>query len=408
MTEIKNISSKTQKILKAGMNLSTDLIATVLWLYAVIKLFIFDIDLYLIEKLGPDSSWLPNYKSVILILFITVAWLSLGNKKFINISLYIVFFPLVLLVWKLPLLLYRIGSWNIVLGIINSVISLFRSFKANFFIFSSTIIASVLIFTNLHPLATTVAICLLGGVILLQYIRALVTSLQPSDIFRLYVNGLSSAREIVAKSFLLSDDIKQIKYHELTSTQQETWKSNLQMSVLLNRLCLFLAMKMKSYQNSGLNFLAYSFNILWLIILTIYIFACINYGLYILDTTSFRIDEAVSFFDFTFYSFNALIFNTIPDIAAASQLAKIILMGEQFLVFVLIVIFITIFVSVRGQKHAQELENVIEDIKAIGTGLELVIRKDYYLNSIDEAIAELTRLKVGLIDFIYKLSKNLQ
>ncbi len=52
-----------------------DLIAILFWSYALIKIFVFDVDVYLISVANPELVWVVNYKLLIFLGSITVAML---------------------------------------------------------------------------------------------------------------------------------------------------------------------------------------------------------------------------------------------------------------------------------------------------------------------------------------------
>ena len=74
----------------------------------------------------------------------------------------------------------------------------------------------------------------------------------------------------------------------------------------------------------------------------------------------------------------------------------------------LLVIFVSLLLSVRSQRHAEELNEVIKGIEGQGEDMEGFIRDEYKINSIDEAMAELEKLKAGMAKFIYKITEIIQ
>ena len=180
------------------------------------------------------------------------------------------------------------------------------------------------------------------------------------------------------------------------------------MSVLFNRVCLFAARKLRDYQNSGLNIVSYVLTILMLIVLTIFSFAAINYGLFKIDANLFGYSVAPTFFTFFYYSFNNLLFNSIREIAPTMPISQTASMIESFFALFLVVIFVSLLLSVRSQRHAEELNEVIKGIEGQGKDMEGFIKDEYKINSIDDAMAELEKLKAGMAKFIYKITESIQ
>ena len=187
----------------------------------------------------------------------------------------------------------------------------------------------------------------------------------------------------------------------------DKWTTSLQMSVLFNRICLFAAKKLRDYQSSGLNVVSYVLTILMLIVLTIFSFAVINYGLFKIDANLFGYSTTLNFFTFFYYSFNNLLFNSIIEISPNMPVSQTVSMIESFFALFLVVIFISLLFSIRSQRHTEELNDVIEVIKDQGKDMEGFIKDEYKINSIDDAIAELEKLKAGMTKFIYKITESL-
>jgi hypothetical protein len=176
------------------------------------------------------------------------------------------------------------------------------------------------------------------------------------------------------------------------------------MSVLFNRVCLFVAKKLKDYQSSGLNIVSYVITILSLFFTTVIIFCFLFYGLYKLDPTLFYVNNKHHLFYFLYFSFNNLFFNSIQEVNATGPLSQTFVMLENLLALLLVAIFIALFFSIRHQRHSDELNVVIENIKNEGDSMESFIKAEYKINNIDEAIAELEKLKSSFIKLIYQLT----
>jgi len=88
-----------------------------------------------------------------------------------------------------------------------------------------------------------------------------------------------------------------------------------------------------------------------------------------------------------------------------SQTASMI---ESFFALFLVVIFVSLLLSVRSQRHAEELNEVIKGIEGQGKDMEGFIKDEYKINSIDDAMAELEKLKAGMAKFIYKITESIQ
>src|SRR4051812_17155437 len=98
-TTEKEIKKKPNKLLKTFRLLA----AIVVWLYFIISIFLFNLDVFFVSVLGSDFSWLIRYKFFVFISVTSIVWLIFDSKHlFLNI-LYILFFSfnvIIRFLWK--------------------------------------------------------------------------------------------------------------------------------------------------------------------------------------------------------------------------------------------------------------------------------------------------------------------
>lgn len=390
------------------INAIRETLAILFWTYILIKLFAFDIDVFLMSKFSPEYLWLLNLKFFILIGGIALIWLVTKNKYILSWSLYIFFYPTIIFLWKIPFFIFKQRSWILAFAFINSIISFFKSIKYNFITFALFLVSLAIIFSFSNEKLLWPASAIILVFLLITYIYRFVLVFKPSSIFQVYIKIFSGIRKRGVSVFALDESIKNLPVESLDQKQMETWTANLQMSVLFNRVCLFAAKKLRDYQNSGLNVISYVLTILVLIVLTVFSFAAINYGLFKIDSGLFSYSATPNFFTFSYYSFNNLLFNSIREITPILPISQTVSMIEYFLALFLVVIFVSLLFSVRSQRHTEELNELIKEIVGQGKDMEGFIKDEYKINSIDDAMVELEKLKAGMIKFIYKITESIQ
>jgi hypothetical protein len=206
--------------------------------------------------------------------------------------------------------------------------------------------------------------------------------------------------------FSLDESIKCVPIEALSPEQSQKRVTNLQSSVLFNRVCLFGAKRLRDYQNSGISIVSYLLTILILFMYSIISFSIINYGLYKIDANLYNAISRPDYFTFFYYSFNKILFTSISEISAVMPISQIVSMIEQFVAFILISILISSLFAYKSKRAADEISKVISDIEREGENIEGFIRNEYNIDNISSAIAELERVKSGIVGFIYWLSKN--
>jgi hypothetical protein len=396
------VKTKPIKLLRT---LTRELLAIIFWVYLVVTIFVFNIDSYLSRNIFSGCEWVVHYKFLIILGIIGLFWAITKNSRFANWSLYILFYPFVVVFWRIPTLAIKQKSWNLAFAIINSLISYFKKFKVNFLFGTAFLITSIALVKGSNRFLLWASLLFIFVNLIIHYIRKFIFVIRPSSIFRLHVKMFESVKKMGMKStFVLTDDIKSLPVQNLNKEQLGKWTQCLQMSVLFNRTCLFFAKKLRDYQKSGLNIASYVLSLLWLIIITVFSFSVLYYGLYKIYPDIFKIEGSNQFFTFFYFGFNNLLYNSIPEISPITPLSQGLVMIQKFFAFFLVAIFISLFISVNQQKHTEELNKVIEGLEDEGKSMESFIQTEYKISDISVAIDELGKVKAGLFNLIFQLS----
>ena len=380
--------------------------ASSLWLYATLKLFVFDIDTLLVTNFFPGLAWLVTFKVILYLVFFALI-LLLAKRAWLlkNIS-YIALYPFLLAFWYLPFFIIQQGSWILGLAFINALITFFRSFRLAI-ISLAIYVASFAIILSLssRPFIWT-AIWALYILALVIYFRFFLSVFRPAGIFQVYKKVFSWMRENGKSMYALSDEIKKLPAESFSIDQKTKYTTSLQWAVLYNRLALYLAKKLRAYQSSRINYVGYVVAILLLILLTTITFAGINFALYKINPEAFSLIRTPSFFTFTYYSFSAFHFSSISEISPSTSLAQLFFSTEGLLALVMGGILITLWLTLKGDKYTEELGTVILGIEAEGSQMESFIQGEYQLG-ISEALERLQEFKAGFIGFLYSLTKGI-
>jgi len=387
--------------------ITIQIIAPLIWVYTFSKLFVFDIDTYLFGKYLPQFAHLLAYKFLFVIGILAILIAITGNKYLVAGITYIIFYPFIIVFWKIPFFIYKKRSWEMAFSFINTLISFFQDFKFNFISVSVFIISVAACLFSSNKYVLYVGCIGILAIIATSYIRRFSLVFQPSRVFVAYKKFFPGVRKVLASSFVLDQDIKGIPLELLTDNQKQTWISNLQISVLHNRLCLFIARKLSLYQKSKFNLLSYIFSLFRLMFATIIGFSGIFYALYKINPLNFSPSGAHSYFDFFYYSFTNLLHGSsiINASLMASQTAYMLEVLFEVLLFTLLV---SLFLSVRNEKYEEELAKVVSDLEVQGSDMEGFIKNEYSIESIAEALEVLRDAKAGLLGIILGITKTIE
>lgn len=410
----KNIGSKnTESRIKSlkmplWLILAREGTSILIWSYLILKIFFFDVDRVLFLALFPGQEFLLNFKFLLLLLIVSLAWLCKLRPS--NSTLfYICFYPFIVILWRVPLFIWSQGSWLFVLMCANACFSLWASRKYIFISFTARILAvSLILFTD-NAAALFISAAVLLSLLLTTYVRALFAAIRPSFMHRSFVKLMAITREKVPPIFTIDQDLKVLRANDLPIQNddkkiQEEWVNSLQNSVLFNRACLFVAKQMREYQTSGADTLTNSLIASALMLQNICVFAFVNFALFKLDAAAFSYEKPPGIFLFFYYSFNGAFTNSIPELTAQSQEAQLLSMIAVIFTFLFGVIFVSFWVPQRARKAEKELDASISAIEKQGREVEVFIQSEYRFHSVEEAISELNRLEASLASFLRKLS----
>ena len=129
-------TSLASSVARGSLSLIKEVIAISFWAYAICKIFIFDVDVVLINYINPRYIWIAEYKFLIILGLLSTALLITKNKYLLAWSAYVLFYPIILLCWKLPRVAFRKGDWLFLFALVIAAISAFKSFKYKFVAFT--------------------------------------------------------------------------------------------------------------------------------------------------------------------------------------------------------------------------------------------------------------------------------
>ncbi len=397
-----------KKLPKAGLfhRLIREITALLFWTYLLLKLFVFDVDVYLMSTYLPEYAWLLKFKFFLIIGLIAAFWLFTKSRFVLIWFLYVTLYPLVIVCWKIPLFVLKQRSWVLAFAIINGVVSFFRSIKYKFISATLFLLAAVIVLVVPEKISLWVAITVIFGLLCAAYIRSILFIFRPSALYEIHAKAVAGLIDAGKNSYSLEKEIKGMAVAQLSDKQLEKWVSGLQFAILYNRGCYFVSKKLRDYQNSKFSFMSYLVNLFFIIVATIFAFALINYGLYKINNTYFDVTRS-GFFYFFSYSFSTFTFSGISEIAAVTPVSQLSQMIEKFFALFVGFIFVSHLFSIRSDRYANEMGEVIAVIKKRGDDMGAFIEDEYKL-TFEEAMKELERLKGNMLNFIYLLSKGIE
>lgn len=372
----------------------------------IIKTLIFDFDIYIVQKLAPAWTWLIYSKFFILIGLVATIWIFTKNKHIVWWSLYIMFYPLIL-TGKLLFYLFKTRNWVLILGTANVVVSFVKSFKYRCITFAFSAISIALITFSHSIILLYAAIMCLMLMLSLTFIRNFYYAFRPSVLYQAHSHFVTVMLDYGKKSWGPGADTASLTVAQMNKGQLDTWILNLQFSVIANRFCYFLSSKLREYQKSNVTVAADIIRVFFLGLVTVFVFAFVNYGVYKAMPTAFKADADQKFFMFLYYSSSNLLDRSIFEIVPAAILSRLLAVLEMVFSFSLIAILISLLISVKNRRDSEEIDSTIQALRRHGADMEGFIN-DKYRMTVQGAILELERLKGAFIKVIYYFGQDIE
>jgi len=377
------------------------------WGYSIVKVFIYDVDIYFLSTYFPNASWVIRFKFLFMLGGVSIAWLFTKNKDIIGWFMYIVFYPFILFLWKVPRVLITRRSWIGAFAFIGGTLLFFKSLKFNIITSALLLIPFSVICQSSYPVALWISIGLLLLFLGILFFRSFYFAFKPSTLFQIQSHVINKFWDKSRSIFTPDQEVKDLPVEKMSTQQLQKWSGNLQMAVIFNRTCYFITAKLRDFQKSRINVIYYVLNFVVIVVLTVVVFGVANYGLYKIDSNSFSVSFHPRLFHFIYYSANTIFTNGIPDFYAVSSIARFLSTIEIIFGFLLLVILFFLVTTIQSSRHTEEVDAVVKAIRLQGEILEKFVESEYKM-TVEQAIKELERIKAGLVKVIYYLSSYIE
>jgi hypothetical protein len=380
-----------------------DLLGTVFWLYALLKLFVVDIDSEIFGNLAQYRFFFFLAVAAFLVLSIRKTW------PIVAAFAYIRGFPLVVVCWKLPKWLYKSGSPVAFLAAVNAVTSLLGDIKHSVIATTVAAFAGLAIATS-HSRAILWVAGFAVVVLLLQALyRTIKFSVVPTRFLRMQQSAIRRSVDSGFVKNLLApgEELRRAEIEKFNQTQQLTFIQHLGTAVLSHRALNFWAYQLEKYRRSPASLFFNALSYLWLLVRAVVALSFLNIAIYHADAGAYTYQHAPSFLVFVRYVIAGLYGSEIDALHPASELANAVSIAT-FVVGVIILgaVALSSVLSFRASRDESEIKDIISQIKSDGDRLDARVREEYEV-SVPEAIERLEELKFGLMGLITAISTRI-
>lgn len=211
-------TEKEKKKAKHIKRIILDIFAAICWCYFIVKLAIFDFDTYLIGAYFPQLRVVLDYKLFFLMGATSVLWLALGRKRFPALVAYVLFFPVIIVFWKIPKLVFR--DWSTAVILAPSVFSAITGLRTLFIRTTLAALAALCIFVSSNSVLLSISMTVLGAVLIIHLYCSFRKAYQ-STVFRRLREILSRVRSKFATDSFWKGIFDQFEREPASGTDED-------------------------------------------------------------------------------------------------------------------------------------------------------------------------------------------
>jgi len=357
------LSSKIQDTVLKHRLMKTlrEISAMLLWAFAVLKVIVFDIDVYVFEKYLPSLRWTLNYRFFALLVLISAVLIAIRKKPFRSFSAFIISYPLILLCWRIPKLFFR--NWALTIAFAPALYDLLRSFRSRFIVMTAAALSAVCIVLSSTSHVLIPSMVLLGVYLITHLYRSLRKAYRSSifeglaDLVKKMRVGLQGGQQALWKKE---------KYDSGTTEYQQQcltfYLFNMSVEIVREKL-----LKVAKSRKPDLYLM-----ISWLstVLLTSLIYAFEYWSLYKIDALSFTANHTLSFWGFWGFSFGKLTPSSISAITPVSGAATVLSYSELFCSLIILVILVFSVLTAAREKYREDIGDFVSEVGKLGRDLQ--------------------------------------
>jgi len=355
-------------------------VAIAVWLVIFIKIFVYDVDLLLVNRI-PWLQRIYPYKFFLIIGLIAILWVSLGTKRFLKTIGYIAVYPLVLLLWRIPKVFVK--NWALVLMFAPAIESVIVTFKWRFVLASISMLAALGIALTRDFHALILFMTLLFIYLVIHYGLRFRVAFRPTSLFANLAAPMGDMWRMTIKTYKTSEYQARSGSGANPADYPKKHMDNLKNLYFSNLLSTYVARKVDEAVSSRRTDIYFIVALIYSFLLTVTIFAFEYFALFKIDSSSFQNSSQASFWSFLLFSFNVILHTTYTKLTASSGPALALANLELGASLVIGLFFVFIVFTSSRERYRQDLKNVSTQILGSAGRVEKFLQKDLRMRLVD-------------------------
>ena len=357
-----------------------ELCAIIFWCYLFGKVVIFDFDTYIINKYFPDLVQALYYKFFLLAAFISILWLYLGRKRFPRFVLYIVLYPIVVLIWKIPKVIFR--HWSISIVFAPAVFEFITKFRT-YFVFNTLVtLSAIFILTSYNKILLLISMLILAT-FLVHHLYSSFRKVYQSTVFSRLQGIISKINNRLSDISFFQEMWDSAKNRNEPKNDQEELQTRLSTLYLAYWCAEFVKEKADHFLQSRRMDLYLIFTWFYTVFITAAIYSLEYFSLYKIIPNSFIVPSKPTYFSFLGFSFGKLVPSGVSAISPENLPALLLCYSELGCTLVIFVILVFTILTAAREKYKEDIYSIVKEL----TELALIIQ-DKFTTIFDMALVD--------------------
>lgn len=333
--------------------LAKHLLFSTFWILGI-ALFIFRIDLFLMDNYSSSLQWLKVGMPTLYIVTLVITFFFLRWYYILAFFLY----PFLLIFWFIPKTVLINGKVYLFGNYITSIFSKFAHFKRTIFFLLLIAITVILFATISADWVRWLAISTFSYFYLRYVYKLLKKSFQEPSLFgesleekiRSIISKNSPDESLVIKSFINQKDDEKLELSDRREKQ-------IRRSVIANHAIDLLTRKLNSFKGRKAFLISWIYSSLKFLFYSVLFFWFLNVQLYRIDSANFVYNGTMPAFDFLYYTLKTITFGDIETVKPVTVLARISEISSFFIIGIFfLVIFVSVFLSLKQDKMNENVK----------------------------------------------------
>lgn len=399
MPEVVDVAAKAKpKPLSRATTRVARLVGFVVWVILFTKLFLFDVDTYVVNKIDPSLVWLLEYRWIGLVGTLFLGAILSRSRNGRNFVFQVVLFPLIALTWLFPSILLR--NWAMVIAFAPMLQELIANLRGVIIWNCLAIASGVLILACGNTYVLIGASIFLALFLARHYVREFRKTFQPSSVFADLAGVVRDSKATLIR-MVTSDGLAKLCSEKPNGSLEKDellrHKAALQVAYIVQSGLLIAAEKFRDVARSRKLDLYFIASLAYTFLLTIVCFSFVYFSLYKIDHAYFSPQGPFGYFDFLGFSFCMTTRAPLTSILVVSTEARAIGYLHAVVIFVYAAIVVNFLLASARARHKEDLDQVIEELKRGADEIAAKMSSDFRLtyDDIEALIVEESRSMVN-------------